>query len=123
MYAVVKYNDYRKEQSFEVIMATSDVEYAKKIAFQNAKKKLPKDTNDYICKITSKIVNEYLEPINKTIIAYKIIEIHKYENKSIIRDRYSTVYAVLELKKQEIGDIEEIDTSLICDNYEDDEFD
>ena len=50
-------------------MATSDIEYAKKKAFQNVKKKLPKDTSDYICKITSKIVNEYLEPINKTIIA------------------------------------------------------
>ena len=76
-------------------MATSDVEYAKKVAFQNAKKKLPKDTSDYICKITSKIVNEYLEPINKTIIAYKIIEMHKYENRFIIRDRDSTIYAVL----------------------------
>ena len=105
-------------------MATSDIEYAKKKAFQNAKKKLPKDTSDYICKITSKIVNEYLEPINKTIIAYKIIEMHKYENRFIIRDRDSTIYAVLELKKQEIGDIEEIeeiDLSLICDDYDNDE--
>ena len=33
MFALVEYNDYRKEQSFEVIMTTDDVEYAKKIAF------------------------------------------------------------------------------------------
>jgi hypothetical protein len=30
MYAVVEYDDYRKEQSFEVIMTTDDVNYAKK---------------------------------------------------------------------------------------------
>lgn len=33
MFAVVKYNDYRKEQSFEIIACTEDVEYAKKMAF------------------------------------------------------------------------------------------
>ena len=32
MYAVVRYNDYRKEQDFEIIGTTTDVEYAKKIA-------------------------------------------------------------------------------------------
>ena len=49
---------------------------------------------------------------------------HKYENRFIIRDRDSTIYAVLESKKQEIGDIEEIeeiDLSLICDDYDNDE--
>jgi hypothetical protein len=30
MYALVEYNDYRKEQSFELITTTNDVEYAKK---------------------------------------------------------------------------------------------
>jgi len=116
MYAVVKYNDYRKEQSFEVIIATDDVEYAKKVAFQNVKKKLPKDTSDSIYKITTKIENEYLQPINKIIIAYKIIEVEKYKKGFIIKTQYSSVYAVLELKKQEI-EIEEIDMSLICYDY------
>ena len=116
MYAVVEYNDYRKEQSFEVIATTEDVEYAKKVAFQNAKKNLPKDRFDSIYKITTKIENEYLEPINKIVVAYKIVEVEKYKKKFIIRTPYSSVYAVLKLKKQEI-EIEEIDMSLICDNY------
>lgn len=53
MYAVVEYNDYRKEQRFEVISVTDDIEYAKKLAFQNAKKALPDDEWNY--KITSKL--------------------------------------------------------------------
>ena len=122
MYAVVEYNDYRKEQSFEVIATTDDVEYAKKVAFQNAKKNLPKDTSDSIYKITTKIENEYLEPINKIVVAYKIVEVEKYKKEFIIRTPYSSVYAVLKLKKQEI-EIEEIDMSLICNNYDDDEED
>ena len=116
MYAVVEYNDYRKEQSFEVIATTEDVEYAKKVAFQNAKKNLPKDRFDSIYKITTKIENEYLEPINKIVVAYKIVEVEKYKKGFIIRTPYSSVYAVLKLKKQDI-EIEEIDMSLICDNY------
>ena len=116
MYAVVEYNDYRKEQSFEVIATTEDVEYAKKVAFQNAKKNLPKDRFDSIYKITTKIENEYLEPINKIVVAYKIVEVEKYKKKFIIRTPYSCVYTVLELKKRE-EEIEEIDMSLICDNY------
>ena len=116
MYAVVEYNDYRKEQSFEVIATTEDVEYAKKIAFQNAKKNLPKDRINSIYKITTKIDNEYLEPINKIVVAYKIIEVEKYKKEFIIRTPYSCVYTVLELKKRE-EEIEEIDMSLICDNY------
>ena len=122
MYAVVEYNDYRKEQSFEVIATTDDVEYAKKVAFQNAKKNLPKDKSDSIYKITTKIENEYLEPINKIVVAYKIVEVEKYKKEFIIRTPYSSVYAVLKLKKQEI-EIEEIDMSLICNNYDDDEDD
>ena len=105
MYAVVKYNDYRKELSFEVIIVSDDVEYAKKVAFQNVKKKLPKDTSDSIYKITTKIENEYLQPINKIIIAYKIIEVEKYKIGFIIRTQYSSVYAVIEFKKN----IEEIE--------------
>ena len=39
MYAVIEYNDYRKEQNFEIIITTNDVDYAKKVAFHNAKKR------------------------------------------------------------------------------------
>jgi hypothetical protein len=121
MYAVVEYNDYRKEQSFKVITATNDAEYAKKIAFQYAKKNIPTCNNNSIYKITTKMENQYLTPINKTIIAYKIIEVDKNKKGFKIKSTFSSVYAVIELNKIEIQDeaIAEIDTSLICDNYYD----
>ena len=120
MYAVVEYNDYRKEQSFEVITTTDDVDYAKKVAFQyamNDMKKVSRYTND-IYRITTKVENEYLRPINKTIISYKVIEVEKYKKGFKIQSSFSTKYAVIEIKK-EIENIQGIDTSLICDNYYD----
>ena len=119
MYAVVEYTDCRKEQFFKVIITTDDVEYAKKVVFQNAKKYLPKSTADDVYKITTEFENEYLRPINKTIIEYKIVRLEQYNNG--FRKHYSdsTVYAVIEFTNkeiEEIEEIEEIDTSLIC-NY------
>ena len=121
MYAVVEYNDYRKEQSFEVITTTDDVDYAKKVAFQYAMndiKKVSIYTNDYLYRITTKEENEYLRPINKTIISYKVIEVEKYKKGFKIQSSFSNKYDVIEIKK-EIENIEEIDTSLICDDYYD----
>ena len=77
MYAVVEYNDDRKEQCFEVITTTDDVEYAKKVAFNKAMnviKKLSVCRDDSIYRITTEVENKYLQPINKTIVAYKIID-------------------------------------------------
>ena len=116
MYAVVEYSDCSKEQFFKVIMTTDDVEYAKKVVFQTAKKDLlkHKDTDDDWYKLTTEFDNEYLRPINKTIIEFKIIRLEQYNNG--FRKHYSgsNVYAVIELGKKEIEDIEEIDNSLIC---------
>ena len=121
MYAIVGYDDYRKEQSFEVIRTTDDVEYAKKVAFNkaiNVIKKISVCKDDSIYKITTQVENEYLQPINKTIVAYKIINVEKYKKGFKIVSSWANVYAVIELNK-EIENIEEIDTSLICDNYYD----
>ena len=121
MYAVVEYDDYRKEQSFEVISTTDDVDYAKKVAFQyamNQIKNVSRYANDYIYRITTRVENEYLRPINKTIISYKVIEVEKYKEKFKIKSSFSTTYAVIELEK-EIENIPEIDISLICDSYYD----
>jgi hypothetical protein len=121
MYAVVEYNDYRKEQSFDVTMTTDDVEYAKKVAFQYAMndiKHMSRYANDSIYRITTEVENEYLRPINKTIISYKVIEVEKYKKGFKIKSSFSTTYAVIEIKKEiEIENIQEIDTSLICDKY------
>jgi hypothetical protein len=127
MYAVVQYNDYRKEQHFEVITTTDDVDYAKKVAFQYAKNSIPQissNENNSFYKINTRVRNEYLRPINKTIIAYRVINVKNYKKKVTIQYSFTNIYAVIELDK-DLGNIEEIDTSLICDNYkhEDDEED
>lgn len=127
MYAVVQYSDYRKEQNFEVITTTDDVDYAKKVAFQYAKNSIPQissNEDNSFYKINTRVRNEYLRPINKTIIAYRVINVKNYRKKVTIQYSFTNIYAVIELKK-DIGTIEEIDTSLICDNYkhEDDEED
>ncbi len=121
MYAVVKYNDYHKEQSFEVITITTDVEYAKKVAFQyavNQIKKISRYANDSIYRITTRVINQHLQHINKTIVSYKVIEVEKYKKGFKIESSFSTTYAVFEIKK-EIENIEEIDSSLICDDFYD----
>lgn len=127
MYAVVQYSDYRKEQNFEVITTTDDVDYAKKVAFQYAKNSIPQissNEDNSFYKINTRVKNEYLRPINKTIIAYRVINVKNYRKKVIINYSYTNIYAVIEVDK-DLGNIEEIDTSLICDNYkhEDDEED
>ena len=121
MYAVVEYNDFRKEQSFEVITTTDDVDYAKKVAFQyatNQIKNVSRYANDFIYRITTRVENKYLRPINKTIISYKVIEVEKYKERFKIKSSFSTTYAVIEIEK-EIENIQEIDPSLICNNYYD----
>jgi hypothetical protein len=114
MYAVVKYNDYRKEQSFEVIITTCDIEYAKKVAFNIVKNDIPQSSDSSIYKITTKVENEHLRPINKTIISYRIINVEKYKCGFRMLYHFSTIYAVIEMKK-DIENIQEIDSSFICD--------
>jgi hypothetical protein len=121
MYAVVKYEDYRKEQSFEVIITADDLDYVKKVAFQyavNDIKKISGYANDSIYRITTKVENEYLRSINKTIISYKVIEVEKYKKRFKISSSFSSRYAVIEVKKDiDIENIQEIDTSILCDEY------
>jgi len=125
MYAVVRYNDYRKEEHFEIIATTTDVEYAKKIAFNKIKERLnkikerpPEPTNDdELYKIATYIETEYFQPINEEIISYRIIKVKKYKNKLLKLYHYTTKYAVVEFAVENTENLEEIDSSLICDNY------
>ncbi len=117
MYAVIEYNDYRKEQNFEIIITTNDVDYAKKVAFHYAKKDISKyEDDDSICKITTKLTNEYLFPSNKIIISFRIINVVKQKKDYKIISYSTGVYAVVNIEeKYEV--VEEIDNALICDNY------
>ena len=120
MYAVVNYDDYRKEVEIEIIAATHDVEYAKKIAFNKIKEKMSeyKDYNeDELYKIETNIETEYFEITNKEIISYRIIKVKKCENKFKKLYHSTNKYAVVEIPAENTQNIKEIDTSLICDNY------
>jgi len=123
MYAVVYFTDYRKDNRFEVVTCEEDVEYAKKLAFKFAKKELTRqrNTEETFYKITSKTEDyeyEYLHPLNKIIVAYKIIELVKYKEGLKIVSSNTSVHAVVELDKTYITEnIDEIEETLICDNY------
>ncbi len=106
MFAVVKYNDYRKEQSFEIITCTEDFEYAKKMAFNMCRCSFDKNA---IQKITTQEKNHFLHPINKTIVSYRVIDIADNSISAI----YSTVYAVLEISNPSANSVlDEVDESL-----------
>ena len=118
MYAVVRYNDYRKEEYFEIIATTTDVEYAKKIAFNKIKEGMPEcKQDDELYKIATDIETEYFQPINEEIISYRIIKVKKYKNKLKKLYHYTTKYAVVEFAVENTENLNEIDSSLICDNY------
>lgn len=123
MYAIVRYNDYRKEQFFEIIKTTEDLEYAKKLAFQQAKKNLTtmqKYDTKTIYKLTTEYNDEYLRPINKKIISYRTIGLEKCKRGYKILFNSSRVYTVLDiLSTNTKEDLEEIDNSLLCNKYVD----
>lgn len=122
MYTVVKYNNYRKNQFFDIKLVTDDLEYAKKVAYNNAKKEILRygDCSSY--RLSTDIEEYYLYPENKTIVQYIVVEVEKYKkNKLKISSKYSNVHAVLELPKHEKDEsLEEIDNNLIFDNYHSD---
>ena len=114
MYGVVKYNNYKKEVTVKVICATDDLEEAKKIAFHYAKLDIPNDENIY--KITSiEDYSHYVTLLNKTIIQYRIICVSEYKKKYKFEFSETNIYSVIEMPKKTI--VEDIDTSLLCDEY------
>ena len=119
MYAVVEYNNYRKEQNFEIKLTTDDLDYAKKLVFNNAKKAIPKDGRTY--KITSDIEEYHMWPKNECIVEYMIIEVKKCKNNKFqMEATHSTVYSVIKLKNHNYPNsesLEDIDESMICNDY------
>jgi len=115
MYAVIEYNNYRKEQNFEIKLVTNDLDYAKKIAFNNAKNDIKNSSH----KITTNINEHHLRPINKTIIEYMIVEVCEYKNDQFrIISTFSKVYSVIELTNHEKLEIlDDIDEKLIFNSY------
>ena len=71
-YAVIKHTNYDRSNNFEVITTTSDLGYAKKLAFHNAKKNLPSKEKGAHCKITTQVENKYLINLNKIFMIKNI---------------------------------------------------
>jgi hypothetical protein len=86
MYSVVEYNNYRKEQTFEIKIITDNLDYAKKYAFNRAKTFLntENETMDECDKITNKITTniseKYLYPNNDIIIEYSVITVRECDD-------------------------------------------
>ena len=116
MYAVIKYHNYRKEQNFEILLISNDINYAKKTAFHQAKKMLSKPS----LRLTTDIEERYLTPSNKIIIEYMMIEVKEYTQSQFkIISTYSTIFSVVELpENKEIELLEDEDQNLICNNYD-----
>lgn len=109
MFAVVKYNDYRKEQTFEIIACCQEVEDANKMAFNLCRSSF---TNNTIQKIITHEKNHFLHPINKAIVSYRVVEYIPANNN--IAGIYSTVYAVLEIANPGFNTLlPEVDSSLL----------
>lgn len=119
MFAVVRYIDYRKEVEVEIIAATNDLEYAKKIAFNKIQKDIEcmQANQDELYKIETNTDTEYFEPMNQEIISYRTIKVKKCNNSFIKLYHDYTKYAVVEIPLENTENLKEIDTSLICDNY------
>lgn len=116
MYAVVEYNNYRKEQYFEVKYVTNDLEYAKKMAFNNAKNDIPKDESTY--RLTTNIEEIHLRPLNESIINYTIVEVIEYKIGFKIVMTFSNVYSVIKLPEYpKIEVLDNIDEKIICNNF------
>jgi len=131
MFAVVNYNDYRKEVDFKIHMVTNDIEEAKKIAFQHSSKllkEMQKDNKDKDNQCEYKITtnNEsknYVKCLNKIVMTYTVICVLKRKNKAPKLEYAETsIYAVVELPREikETGDENRdgnIDSSLLCNDY------
>jgi hypothetical protein len=124
MYAVVQYsnNDFYNN-NFKVILTTKDVEYAKKVAFYMQKNIVFNlfasfDTDKVIFRITNKMKCPYVEPANKIIMLYSTVKLEKYNDTYKFQEEMYTVYAVIELPKDNNTLVPDIDTSLLCNEWE-----
>jgi len=125
MYAVVEYDDYRKEQSFTVIFATNNLEEAKVIAFKKAKQNLINydlKEPDFVYKLTTNVKTDYFRPTNEIIISYRVVILSQQEKRLLLKSSSTNVVAVIKMNNNDNDQLlqnnDEDDYDLfICDNY------
>ena len=120
MYAVVEYNNYYKEQDFEIKFVTENLEMAKKLVFTIAMKAVDDvSKNGKIFKLTTDIEKYHLFPKNERIIEYMMIEVkqNKKGNYKVL-GAYSNVYSVIKFNNNiKLNMLMDIDKTKICNNY------
>ncbi len=114
MYIVVKYINYRKEQSFEIKYVTEVLEYAKQIAYNLCLKSRYNNHDNY--RVTTTINEYYLWPENEIIVEYTNLLVEFEEDGNMIIDGYesSEVFAVLKHINKDLENMVKIDESTIC---------
>ncbi len=114
MYIVVKYINYRKEQSFEIKYVTEVLDYAKQVAYNLCLKS--RYYNDDKCRVTTTINEYYLFPENEIIVEYTNLLVDKDNGGNEIIDGYesSQVFAVLKFVNKDLENMIPIDESKFC---------
>ncbi len=113
MYIVVKYINYRKEQSFEIKYVTEVLEYAKQVAYNLCLRS--RYNNDDNCRVTTSINEYYLWPENEIIVEYTNLLVDKDDDGNEIIDGYesSQVFAVLKFVNKDLENMIPINESTI----------
>lgn len=131
MFAFVLYNNYRKENTFEIKYISPDVTKVKRAAFHAAKSDIPsfEKTSEYYkekegnygIKINTRVREHNVLPKNQIIVEYNLVFVKVYGNESedeevdyeiVLQD--SMVYAVIELSPNpETEDFDPIDDTIL----------
>ena len=97
-YFLVSYNNYKKNNSFKIYDIVDDIELAKKIIFNIAKKENINDLLSENYKFNNNIEQYYIKAEN-VIEEYELVEI---SNDGNILTRFSTIYAIVYNKEIDI---------------------
>ena len=126
MYAVVYYNDYRKEVDFKIHMVTNDLKEAMNAGFHYATEKLKqiqgvcKNDNCEFKITTNNESNNYVECLNRTVLTYTVVCLSKNKD-TIHKLEYAdtSIHAVVELPREinNVGNTDLVDFSLLCNDY------
>jgi len=130
MFAVVQYNNKRKEVKMEMKCVTRDIEEAKRIAFDYAKKSLleekniNKNSNEVFKITTNENYDCHVDILNRIIVEYRVISVSHW-GKSDWKIEYSLpdIHTVIEIPEKEETNtnanttIDDKTSSLICNDY------
>lgn len=126
MYAVVRYSDYRKENTIEVMQVTPDLDSAKKAAFHGIKRSA-RDDDKFDYKIVKNNYEDragYVYMEGKVIVEYSMAacekedereEDTKWKRARNIDHYVSDVWSIVEVKCNDHEALDDIDESMFME--------